>query len=338
MGNITISEIAKEAGVSKSTVSRVLNHKPDVLPETKKRILEIVAKYHFQPSIHAVSMSQKRCNCIGLVIPHDIDYVFKNQYYSEIQRTILKAAQVRGYYVLLLCCRDMKEAVDAVMQRRVDGLIVLSPIPEHKQALETFETIGIPFVTIGKCQFVENAYQLCTDNYLGGMLAMQHLLKLGHQRIVFINGPKFLPSSKERLRAYRDAMQEAGLSVQEDMIAEGRNSIESGYAAATALMQCHPETTAFFVASDFMAIGVENALRELGKIVPKDVSVIGFDNIPLAGQLTPALTTIDQHIEEKGSLSVKMLVDLLKKKRKPKKTSVDIEPTLCIRNSTAKVK
>ncbi|WNX83274.1 LacI family DNA-binding transcriptional regulator [Agathobaculum sp. NTUH-O15-33] len=338
MANITISEIAREAGVSKSTVSRVLNSKPDVLPETKQRVMEIVEKYGFQPSVYAISMSQKRCNCIGVVIPHDIDYIFKNQYYSEIQRTMLKAAQKRGYYVLLLCCKDMKEAINAVKQRRVDGLIMVSPLPEHKSAMTTFLESNIPFVTVGKCQFLSNAYQVCTDNYKGAMLAMEHLLGLGHRRIAYINGPHFLPSSGERCRAYLDAMRAENLPVTEGMIREGGNSIESGYAATKEILSDHPDITALFVASDYMAIGVESAVRDSGMRVPDDISIVSFDNIPIAAQISPALTTVDQHIEEKGQLCVDLLLDLLEEPNTQRAHSIDIAPTLCVRESTSKVR
>lgn len=338
LAHITISEIARESGVSKSTVSRVLNGKPDVLPETKQRVLEVVEKYNFQPSVYAVSMSQKRCNCIGVVIPHDIDYIFKNQYYSEIQRTMLKAAQARGYYVLLLCCRDMKEAINAVKQRRVDGLIVVSPLPEHKQAMHTFIESSIPFVTVGKCQFLSDAYQVCTDNYHGAILAMDHLFSLGHRRIAYINGPHFLPSSGERYRAYLDAMRAEGAPLAEGLVQEGGNSIESGFSATEAILATNPDVTAFFVASDYMAIGVEAAIRESGRRVPQDISIVGFDNIPIAAQLSPALTTIDQHIEEKGRTCVELLLDLLEDPDTPRARSIDIAPTLCIRESTSEAR
>lgn len=335
MGYITITEIAKEAGVSKSTVSRVLNNKPDVLPETKKRILDLVKKYDFEPSVYAVSMSQKRCNCIGIVVPHDIDYIFKNQYYTEIQRAILKAAQERGFYVLLLCCKEMKEAINAVKQRRVDGLIVLSPMPQHTRALTTFKECNIPFVTIGKCAFAGDVYQLCTDNYKGARIAVEYLLNLGHRHIAYINGPRFLPSSVERLRGYKDALAAAGILEGETVVLEEQNAIEDGYQGALKIMEEHPEVTAIFAASDSMAIGVENAARARGKRIPQDLSVVGFDNIPLSAQVTPALTTIDQHIEEKGRNSVNILLDMLTKKKKIQLKSVDIEPTLCVRESAA---
>lgn len=338
MDHITISEIAHEAGVSKSTVSRVLNGKPDVLPKTKQRVMDIVQKYDYQPSAYAVSMSQKRCNCIGVVIPHDIDYIFKNQYYAELLRTMLKAAKKRGYYALLLCCRSMKEAVDAVKQRRVDGLIVVSPLLEHHAAMMTFQQRGIPCVTVGKCGFIEGAHQVCTDNYKGARLAMQHFADLGHRQIAFINGPGFLPSSTERGRAYHDAMHEMGVCPAPEMVQEGENSDLSGFAAAKRILQAAPDTTAIFVASDHMAIGVENAIRDSGRKVPDDISVIGFDNIPIAGQVSPALTTIDQHIEEKGALCVKILLDLLEDKTPLPAYETDIVPTLCIRESTRELR
>ncbi len=337
-GNVTISEIARECGVSKSTVSRVLNGKPDVLPETKKRVLEVVEKYNFQPNAYAKGMLGKRSDCIGVVIPHDIDYIFKNQYYAETLRVILKTTRERGYYVLLICCHDMKEAVDAVMQKRVDGLILITPLPEHKPAMMTFLNCKIPFAAIGRCQFLPEAYQVCTDNYQGAMLAMEHLFSLGHRKIAYIGGPNFLPSSGERSRAYLDAMRANGILVLNEMMQDGSNSIESGAVATKKILETCPDVTAFFVASDYMAIGVENAIRESGKSVPKDYSVIGFDNIPIAEQISPSLSTIDQQIEAKGEICANLLLDLIEKPEVEQKRSVEIASTLCVRDSTAVVR
>lgn len=338
LANITISEIAREAGVSKSTVSRVLNKKPDVRPETMERVMAVVDKYNFQPSVYAISMSQKRSHCIGLVIPHDIDYIFKNQYYSEIFRSMLKAAQSRGYYVLLLCCEDMRGAVSAVKQRRVDGLIVVSPTLKHKTAMTVFQDSDIPFITVGKCRFMDDVFQVCTDNYLGAQMAMQHLIKLGHKRIGFINGPFFLPSSEERYRAYLDEMRRVNYPVYDVMVQEGGNSVESGYEATKEIIGRVECVTAIFVASDYMAIGVENAVRDSGRKVPDDISIVGFDNIPISEQISPALTTIDQHIEEKGDICVNLLLDLLEGKKISHQRSIDITPTLCVRDSTKEIR
>ena len=200
--NITISEIAREAGVSKSTVSRVLNNKPDVLPETKERVRKIVRKYNFQPSAYAKGIYSKHTNMIGLVIPHGVDWTLKNHYYAEIQRGILHITQDRGYHVLLMYGRDLQEAVNAVMQKRVDGVLMVSPMEENKKYIDQIVKSGTPLVTIGKVDFCPDVVQYCTNNYRGACLAVEHLQSLGHKRIGYINGPLFEPGASARLSGY----------------------------------------------------------------------------------------------------------------------------------------
>lgn len=340
MPKVTISDIALEAGVSKSTVSRVLNNKPDVLPETKQRVLSVVNKYHFQPTAYAVSMSQKRSNCISIVIPHAIDHVFKNPYYSEILRAVLDSAQKKGYYVLFSCSPDMSETIKAVSQRRVDGVLVISPVAAHKKAIRFLQNSSVPLVTCGKCKELgDDIIQICTDNYQGEWIAMQHLKMLGHRQIAYINGPDFLPSSQERIRAYMDSMHAIGIHPIGGLVQHSDEySIEAGYTATMDILDEVPDVTAISIASDYMVLGLEKALRERGKRVPEDISVTGFDNIPISEQYSPPLTTIDQHIAEKGKLCIDVLVNLIDDGIKPENCSIDVAPTLCLRESTKEIR
>ncbi|MGI6181992.1 MAG: LacI family DNA-binding transcriptional regulator [Agathobaculum sp.] len=335
--SMTITEIAKEAGVSKSTVSRVLNNKTDVLPDTKERVLRVIRAHQFQPNAYARSMSQRRSRTIGVVVPHDIDYVFQNQYYMEIQRGVLKALTKRGYYALILCCRDMKKAFDAVLQKRVDGLLVISPLYEHTPQINELLENHVPLVLVGKAPASQKVYQVCVDNYVGASAAMRHLFELGHERIAYINGPHFLPSSEERRRAYLDAMARQGYPVLPGMVQEGYNSIDSGYQTASRIMDAFPDVTAIFVASDYMAIGVMDAIHDRGLDIPGDISVVGFDNIQMSEQVTPALTTVCQQIEEKGRVSVNLLLDLIEEVETPEKPVVELEAKLLARASTGPV-
>lgn len=336
--NMTITEIAREAGVSKSTVSRVLNNKSDVLPGTKERVLHVIREHQFQPNAYARSMSQRRSRTIGIVVPHDIDYVFQNQYYMEIQRGVLKAAYKREYYALIICCRDMKEAFDAVLQKRVDGLLVISPLYEHTPYIDELIESKVPIVLIGKAPAAQPAYQVCIDNFKGATLAMEHLFSLGHRNIAFINGPHFLPSSEERRRAYLTGMARHGMQVLPGMVREGYNSIDSGYQLANSILEEFPEVTALFVASDYMAIGVLDAIHDRNMKIPQDISVVGFDNIQMSQQVAPSLTTVSQQIETKGRLSVNLLMDLIENCEMPEEHVVEVEAQLVVRDSTARVR
>ena len=161
---ITISEIAKEAGVSKATVSRVLNNRPGVLPETRDRIMSVVDKYQFRPSIHARNISQQRCQSIGVVFTLDIDCVYRNPYYTETQSEIMKAAKEHGYNVLMLCCEELKEAVTAFMEKRVDGLMIISPQLGQTDAIKDMLKRDIPLVCLGMVPGGADCFQVCTNN------------------------------------------------------------------------------------------------------------------------------------------------------------------------------
>lgn len=333
---ITISEIAKEAGVSKATVSRVLNNRPGVLPETRYRIMAVVDKYQFQPSIHARSISQQSCHTIGVVFTLDIDYVYRNPFYTETQSEIMKAAKEHGYDVLMLCCEDLKEAVTAFMEKRVDGLIIISPQAGQTDAIKDMLERNIPLVCLGMVPGGAECFQVCTNNYEGGMMAMQYLGDLGHRRVGYINGPHYLSSSGERYRAYWDSMNKWKSPISAGLVQEGTTSIESGYTAANAIFSANPDVTAFFVAADLMAIGVLNAIKDLGLSIPEDISVVGFDNIPIGKQFTPALTTIDQHIRKKALTGTELLIDIIEGRPVPEEHTIEVPSTLLVRGSTGR--
>ena len=255
----------------------------------------------------------------------------------EIQRGILKAMTKRGYYALMLCCRDMKEAFDAVLQKRVDGLLLISPLYEHTPYINELLEHHVPLVLIGKSPASQQVYQVCIDNYMGALSAMQHLFGLGHRRIAFINGPHFLPSSEERRRAYLDGMARQGNAVLPGMVREGYNSIDSGYQIANQILNEFPDVSALFVASDYMAIGVLDTIHDRGMRIPQDISVVGFDNIQMSEQVTPSLTTVSQQIEEKGRISVNLLMDLIEGAPTPEGRVIDVEAKLIVRDSTGPV-
>lgn len=181
-------------------------------------------------------------------------------------------------------------------------------------------------------------YQFCSDSYAGTSLAMQHLIKLGHKRIGFVNGPHFLLSSAERYRAYWDIMTQRKYAITAGLVQEGNNSIESGYTAAQTIMHENPDITAIAVASDNMAIGVENAVRETGLKIPGDISIIGFDNIVMSEQITPPLTTIDQQTATRARLSVEKLLSLIEGEQMGGEDCYfELPPLLVVRSSTGPV-
>ncbi len=329
----TIADIANELGVSKTTVSRALNNKSDILPETRERILETVKKYNYQPSAMAKGMSIRKNNTIGVFIPHDIDYVFMNPFYEEIIRGIFKEADTLGYYILLLYCRS-DNYLDVIYQNRVDGLLVISPGLNHRDIIDKIEETGIPYVLTSRMPGVTNVPHVCVDNYKGALIATEHLIDLGHKKICFINGPDILSSSADRLRGYMDALKKNGIRIDQSLITEGANNIDSGYLITKKLVKT-VKPTAFFVAGDFMAFGVMNAIQEMGLKIPEDISVVGFDDIPMAKVMNPPLTTINQSTLKKGRTGVSRLVEIINGNKDSLSTELDVE--LVVRKTTGKV-
>ena len=305
---VTIGDIAKEIGVSKTTVSRAINNKGGILPETRDKILKLIDKYNYQPSALAKGISSNKSKTIGVFIPHEIDYVFLNPFYDEIIRAIFKEAENLGYYILLIYCHN-ENYLDIIYQDRIDGLMVISPGLNHREIIENIKKTGIPFVLTSRMPGEVSIPHVCVNNYSGARKAVEHLVSLGHKDIAFINGPNILSSSADRYRGYREVMEENGLPIRKEFNYDGENNIESGYRIMKKMLDNPP--SAVFVSGDFMAFGAMNAVQEAGMKIPEDISFVGFDDITMARVMNPPLTTVNQSTLEKGQLGVKLLVDLI---------------------------
>lgn len=333
--NVTISQIAKEAGVSVSTVSRVLNNKPDVLPETREKILQIIDVHNFRASAQARGIASRRSNTIGMVIAHDVEYVFMNQYYTQVLQGVIHETQKRGYYVLSLYCQDVLEAMDAFQQQRIDGILMVSATVDHREAVETLVKNEVPVVSIGSFPYCSEVPCVEIDDYRSASAAMEHLFSAGHRRIAYISGLGKVPAAIGRCKAYLDKMEEHGYPVLPGMMQSGNGMVDSAEMVKSIFAQ-NPDVTAIFAESDFMAIGVMNALQSEGIRVPEDVSVVGFDDVPMAAQLVPKLTTVCQHSRLKGATAAGILIDWLETGKKPSLQHI-IPAELVVRASVLKL-
>ena len=334
--NVTISQIAKESGVSVSTVSRVLNNKPDVLPETRERILQVIDTHNFHASAQARGIVNRRSNTIGMVIAHDVEYVFMNQYYTQVLQGVIQEAQRRGYYVLTLYCRDVLEAMDAYQQQRIDGILLVSPTVDQKPAVEMLLKNELPLVCVGTFPYCKGVPCVETDDYCGAVLAMDYLFAEGHRRIAYIGGPGKVPSTVDRNHAYLDKMAEHGCQVLPGMLHKSDGVLDSTRAVKEILREV-PDVTAIFAASDFVAIGAINALQSEGIRVPEDISVVGFDDVPMAAQFVPKLTTIRQSSNLKGSRAAGVLIDWLETGEAPREHYI-VRTNLIVRDSVLNLK
>lgn len=328
---ITIEEIAELAKVSKTTVSRVINNKPDVSSETRKIVMDIISQYDFKPNAYAKAISLNKSHTIGLIIPYEADFIFSNPFYVEVMRGVSTEINRRGYY-LLICYPHDHNYVDIYKQKRVDGFILMSPGTLHKNIIESLDEVDAPFVSTSKISDEESMVYVDVDNYYGATLAIEHLISLGHRKIGFIGKPT-VTSAKDRLRGYKAVLDKYKIPFDENLVKISDDaSIQSAYQVMSELLENHDKPTAVFLASDLMALGAMKAIKESGKSIPEDVAIVGFDDIPLAEYTEPELTTVRQPSFQKGVTAARLLIQYLEKKKKPKSKILDVE--LIVRKST----
>lgn len=331
--NVTIEEIAQMAGVSKTTVSRVINQKPDVSPETRQRVLGLIAEHDFHPNIFAKSISLQKSLNLGLLIPHEAEYIFSNQFYVDVMHGVSTASDRAGYF-LVLCYPHERNYLDIYKQKRVDGFIVLSPGSFHHTLIAKLQELDIPFVSTARVFGEADLVYVDVDNVAGAELAAEHLVGLGHQRIGFIGKPT-LTSSLDRLNGYKNVLVRHGLPFDEALVKTAETaSTSSGYKAMKEFLETQQPPTAVFLVNDVMALGAMAAIGEAGKRVPEDVSIIGFDDIPLAQFASPRLTTVRQPAFEKGVRATELLIGYLGNGLKPASEILGLE--LIVRESTGR--
>jgi LacI family transcriptional regulator len=331
---ITISEIARIANVSKTTVSRVLNNKPDVDPATREKILALIDEYDFQPNAFAKAISLQKSHHIGLLVPHEVEYVFSNPFYTEVMRGVSTEVDRQGYY-MVTCYAHQHNYLDIYKQKRVDGFVLLSPGSFHQNILEALAGHDVPFVSTALISAEEKTPHVDVDNKEGAVQVMEHLISLGHRRIAYISKPS-LKSSQDRLAGYLEVMERYNLPHDEDCCPMAKSSsVECGYENTQRLLALPKPPTAIFLANDVMAIGAIQAIQESGLSVPGDVSVVGFDDIPLGRYITPPLTTVRQPAFEKGLQAARILIDHLENKAPLRSLILGVE--LVVRKSTAPV-
>lgn len=297
----TIRDVARVAGVSVATVSRALNGANNVLPGTKARILEAAAELRFAPSGAARSLITRRTDTIGALLPD-----LHGEYFSELIRGVDQAAQARGLHLLVSSSHgDAQAAATALraMNGRVDGLIVMSP---HADAdlLQRNLPVSLPAVLLNSGIELPDLPNFDVDNFGGALSMTRHLVERGARRIAFIGGPSANHEARERLRGYQAALPPGA----EYLVFEGDFGEESGRAAGARIARSQVRPDAVFAANDMMAIGCLGALLDAGLRVPEDLLLAGFDDIPTARYVAPALSTVRVGIAELGRRALEGLV------------------------------
>ncbi|TCO68655.1 LacI family DNA-binding transcriptional regulator [Caldanaerobacter subterraneus] len=333
---VTIKDIARLANVSVTTVSRVINNKPEgVSEETRQKILKLVKELGYQPNAIARGLVTKKTKTIGLIIP-DIS----NPFFPDIARGVEDSAHIYGYNVFLCNTDDNlekeSEYIRALKEKYVDGIIFTSSVPSDYQHIMELVRDGVPIVMMDRRMESEEIYGVFIDNYEGGYLATKHLIDLGHRKIGCITGPLKVKNARERLEGYKRALLDNGIEVDERLIFEGDYKINSGIIGTEKLLNDNKDITAIFACNDLMAYGAYKTIRSYGYKIPDDISVVGFDDILLSQIMEPQLTTIRQPAYDMGLTAARMLIKLIEGKKVSKKIII-FKPQLVIRQSTASV-
>lgn len=335
----SIHDVANRAGVSISTVSRVLNDSPRVTDATRRSVKRAIVELGYRPNPSARALRSSRTNLIALTIPE-----LTNPYFSAIAEGV-QHVLARANFQLILCASGPDEKVEPeylemLANKQVDGLIIASrimvPPEENHKTLLKMARKGYPMVTLGLRIDTRELYcdAITTDTSLGTREAMLHLIENGHTRIAYFGAPKRIAS--RRLEIYRSTMSERGMFVPEDIILEADPTLENGFKLAQKVLDSRDRPTAILAVNDMVAVGAMIALQEHGVSIPHEMSIVGFDDIPLASIIRPTLTTVAQPKYELGRLAAERLVGRLDGTI-TRFQSISLSSHLVIRDSTARV-
>ena len=329
----TLEEIAKQAGVSRSTVSRVMNDHPSVDQDTRARVRSVAERLNYQPNVAARSLAVGRTNVIGLVIPMGVSALFTDPYFPLLIQGITSACNANEHSVMLWLAEPEYErrTIRQVLQGGlIDGVILASALMEDPM-LEALQRRGLPFIMVGRLPSDNQISYVDVDNVNSAREMVSYLLRLGHRRVATIAGPTNMIAGSDRLEGYRLALRNRGLTPDPALIVEADFTEEGGYVAMQRLLPQSPN--AVFVASDAMAIGAMRALREAGLRVPDDIAIAGFDDIPMSARMEPTLTTVRQPIQRMGSLAAETLIDMISHPH-PQPRRIILPTELVIRESS----
>jgi LacI family transcriptional regulator len=331
-GRPTIMDVARRAGVSPSTVSRVVNEHPHIRSATRERVRAAMSDLGYVAHASARTLASGRTRVIGL-LAIEVGTSFFQAVIAGVDEQV--AAFDHDFLLCTTRGRRVKEMeyVARLSHGMVDGLVVVLPrgLTDY---VERLRAERFPFVIVDHDAEAPGCNLVNASNRVGTRDAIRHLIGLGHRRIGFVTGTRGVGSAEERLAGYREALAEAGVPWDERLVTDGDFLEKRGYAGGLALLALDDAPTAIFASADSAAIGVLRAARERGLVVPRDLSVIGFDDIPEASLVTPALTTVLQPMREMGRAAVRLLMGVLREPDRPP-TTIVLSTSLVVRDSTA---
>jgi len=331
---LTLEKIGKLAGVSRSTVSRVVNGQPDVKADVRERVLKVVQDTGFVPNPAARSLAAQRSGILGFVIPRSVATFFGDPYFARLTQGLTQACNVRGYMLSLFLFHS-KNDEELLLPRLsessfLDGVIVQATTDDDP-IIPQLQKGRLPFLVVGRLNTMpESLSYIDVDNVSGAYKAVEHLIKLGHERIAHITGSLDNSAGADRLTGYKKALAAHNLPIDENLIVNGDFTEEGGREAIPKLLPHHPD--AIFTGSDTMAVGAIHALKNAGLQIPDDIAIVGFDDLPPVHLADVPLTTIRQPILRFGISAIDVLSDIVEKGSEPPRQAL-YDTELIIRES-----
>jgi LacI family transcriptional regulator len=308
---LTLEDIANMCGVSRSTVSRVINGDLNVSEKTRQKVMDVIHKYDFQPNLAARGLAMGHTRVLGLVIPKGVQAIFEEPFFALLIQGVSTSCNALDYSVMLWLAEpdyERRMITKILYNGLADGVIVASMLMDDT-IVDSLRQNKLPFMLIGRHPTYDRLSYLDVDNRGGACQAVLHLLRLGRRRVATITGPQNMIAGANRYQGYLDALRDRGIPANPELVVEGDFTDVGGYACMQRLLPYKPD--AVFAASDTMAMAAIQVIQEHGLRVPDDIAVIGFDDIPQASRFRPALTTVRQPITRMGAVAAETLIDMI---------------------------
>lgn len=336
MKKVTINSVAEYAGVSKKTVSRVLNNEPNVSPATREKVLKVFKELDYTPNPIARGLARNRSFIIGCLYDNP-----SKSYITRVQSGALEACHKHNYNLLIHPCELRGEALIENIEHllttsRLDGLVLTPPFSDSQELIEFLQKKGINYARVASAIEDDTSISVRSNDEQGAFEITEHLISLGHSRIAFIKGHPDHSATEQRFSGYQKALAEHNIAFDAELVAEGNFSYHSGADSAKEILDLQPRPSAVFASNDYMAAAVLKLATQSKLNVPEDISIAGFDNAPIARHIWPGLTTIAQPVEEMTRQAVEQLI-LQISDPDVEKTQTTLEAKLIVRESTAKL-
>jgi LacI family transcriptional regulator len=331
----TINDVARLAGVSKKTVSRVINNSPFVREETRAKVEAVIAEAGFTPDPQARGLAFRRSFLVGMIYDNP-----SPNYVVNMQQGVLDAVRGSGLELVVHPCNRasanfLADVEGFVVRQKLFGVVMPPSVSEDERVVAMLRAADCPYVRIASVSLDEPARMVVTNDSLGAAEAARHLAELGHTRVAFISGPDSFRSSHERGRGFAEGLAEHGLTLDPAYVRRGAYTFESGVEAAADLLAAPNPPTAIFAGNDEMAIGVMKAARDAGLDVPFDLSIVGFDDLPMASRVWPNLTTVRLPVRDMGRMAAEKLTARSRGLDPATLDQAEIIPSLVVRDSAA---